>query len=372
MISFKRFIIEGGNLTLVKDGVEVSADRLDLSKTTREKLKELIANVAIAVDKAHKKIHGHDLWVNAADAFKKPLLVSGSARLALEDDIPWDELVKAKGSLGDIDLQYPEAERDALKKTLTDLEGKSVGGAKLIGMGGASPTQWNCVFELPGGMKVQIDFEPVEMKDNVPTEFSKYKFHSDWSDVKAGVKGAFTKYLVQSVIQIRSRLKDIVVVGANGKPLKADKWKNPGSLAMSERGLRSKFEKVMDGDKQQEIDGKPVYRALETSESKYTKDMGALSAAVFGEGGEKKSELLLSFTKMLDELAKTLTGEQKKELRPVLLNFIWGPAAPKFYKGNADKDRADKEAAMKAFTEKIGIKATPEEEKMKQAYYENY
>lgn len=410
-LSFKRFmtLLEGGNLEVELNGQKYSAERLGLDKITRDKLQNLIYGIIKDINEKFKAEYQMPLWQDLNSLIKgKPLIISGSGNLALspEEIVSWEELKDKKGSLGDIDIQYPKEHDDLLGDLLTSLKGKKVGNGTFVNLGGNSKTQYNCLVEIPENIGIgdearektyiQFDFEPVKFEQGAPSKLARYQFGSDWEDVKLGIKGAYTKHLAQAVLRTKVNFKsdDIMVFTYSEKTGKAKlssdkKWKEDpvGLFASSPKGIRAKLRpilmsdaklvgidgspakvkdeesgKIVDGVK---VDGKTAFWALESSDDKATKytkskfieNFDLLTKMVTD---KTDTDTMMSVVKMMKAVASSPIFKDDKsrvsELYGNFLPFVWG--LPPFYKDRKllQKDIKEKDAVMSAFFKAFNIK----------------
>ena len=128
MISFKDFLLEGGNIVVKhpETGESISsesinsADRASVSKDIHNSLKDM--------DSSFKKVHGKNLFGNSLNTGSA---YAGSTGPFMNAAIPHKEFQKHKPTVGDIDVQIPAEHKDKLEQHLTP--GSTFGNTKKSG-----------------------------------------------------------------------------------------------------------------------------------------------------------------------------------------------------------------------------------------------
>ena len=341
---------EGGNVRVKKGtgmggNVNVSLETAhkipidELSKTQFVQFKNEITTTLKALNKAFEKQTGEALWSNIDSLIETGRLFSGSTRLLFTKAL--EDLKKYKKKVGDIDLQYPEEKKGALKEFLTNSEDQKFGDMTYFGMGGNSPIQFNTIFKttsLPDDVtNIQVDFEPTIWEDGEPTEFSTYAHYSSWEDVQSQVKGAFSKLLMRSLTSNKERLGDVAVVTPTGKISTAAKYDNPGMRGFSvDKGLRVKYEPVLDdrGEQQKTDDGRPMYKEIPTKDSNYERDLADIFGFLFGqEPTEDEKHLMHSYIGILKLMKKYLDDDSENDVFDGFMKIIWGDMAQEIEQG---------------------------------------
>lgn len=337
------FLTEGGNVT-VKG---VPADKIPMDKiSTKEfnKLREEIIGTLKALNKAFEETYNKPLFPKLEENIENGKLFSGSTRAFFARS--HDEFQKHKKTVGDMDLQYPEELRPQLKEFLKANEGKKFGKMTYLGSGGGSPTQENTIFQSsvnPELVKnIQMDFEPTFYEDGVPNEFSTFAHYSSWTDIQNKVKGAFSKLLMRALVSAKERLGDIAVQTATGKISKSAAYDNPSLRKFSvDKGMRVAFEPILDnkGNPMKTPEGKPLYKDIDTKESKYERNLDDIFAFIFGQkpkGNEKKD--FHSFIGLLKLMEKYLDKETVKTIFSNFMKIIWKEGQEIAMSNNFDKD----------------------------------
>jgi len=297
MKSFQKFLIEeqeqylllcGGNCPVISretGKVLASADRVDMSKVNRGQLQShLISLFKVLNTKFQAKV------VSSGRAF------NGSSEHFFDNEITDEEFREVKKSMGDIDITIPHGYLKPLFDLLADNENQRIT-KDFIYLGQNKKTQHghqiNSVFQLQSPkINMQIDFEGTGYTDkNEPDEFAKFAHSSDWEDVRAEIKGLGHKHLLMNIARALSELKNAAILTPSSpvEPPEKIKISNsarnimPTNLAFSvDRGLRIKYEAVKDSNgKLVKVNGKQVYRELETDDSTYTKDLKTIFTMIF-------------------------------------------------------------------------------------------
>jgi hypothetical protein len=197
MISFKTFIIEGGNVKVKTADGEVSAapfkvkDRSDQAKDVHD-----------ALTSVHNSFHaatGNHLFGKGAKSLSTGSAYSGSTKQFMNKDkspISDEEFKKHKPSVGDVDVQVPKEHKEALSTHFKpgDQHGKyTVVGTKKSG------NETHVVMKHANGEHHQFDFEHVNYEHDEPTKSEQFLHSSSWEDSKHGIKGAHHKILLNAV-----------------------------------------------------------------------------------------------------------------------------------------------------------------------------
>jgi hypothetical protein len=311
-------------------GNDITADKIPLDTiSTKEynELREEIIQTLKALNKEFESKYKKLLFPNLEANIKSGDLFSGSTKLFFTKQ--HEELKRYKKSIGDIDLQYPEDLRISLKEFLKDNEGKKFGKMVFLGSGGRSPTQENTIFKISNFPveNIQLDFEPTYFENGVPNEFSRFAHSSDWEDIKANVKGAFSKLLMRALVSAKERLGDIAVLTPTGKISTSIKYENPSLRKFSvDKGMRVAYEPVLDdrGNIQKTKEGKPIYKEIDTKKSTYSRDLDDIFSFIFGKfpkGNEKQQ--FYSFVGLLSLIEKYLDKETVKMIFSSFIKIIW-------------------------------------------------
>lgn len=364
MITLVQYLKEGGNVQIG----DVSAERIDLSKIDRSSIVTKINRTLQLVNLLFQKRHGLPLWNKELFASKK--FLSGSAFHFFNKAISTPEFVKYKNTVGDIDTQVDKAQEKNIESFLNSIEGQKFGYTTFVGYkksAGQFITLWQ--FAAPK-INVQIDIELVDFNKGQPTEWSQFSHSSDWTDMKEGIKGVFQKYLVRAFTT--KTLREIIVLkGKKETPTKVTST----DLAFSvNQGLRQKLEPIMDGDVHRKIDGLQVYKEIPTKDSTYFNDLKIVFEILFGVKPKPvELEMFGSFVGGLQLAKKYFSVEEQKKLILGFAFTLWSPGAQGLYRGNAENDQREKNAAFMKMVDTLDVAYDKAQiDKMRVNYYEKY
>ncbi len=345
LISFNNFyylINEGGNVVVRGE----SADKIPMDKINKEQFDELkieIIDALRAFNKAFFNEYGTPLFPKFEDNVKTRKLFSGSTRLFFDKD--FEEFRTFKKKVGDMDLQYPEENRDNLREFLKKNEDKTFGKMIFLGNGGNSPTQENTIFKTLSfsGLfqNIQFDFEPTFFESDVPSEFSTYAHYSSWTDMKNNVKGVFSKFIMRALVSSTERLKDIAVMTKTGKISKSPKYDDVGMRKFSvDKGVRIAFEPVIENVSIKKTeDGKPIYREIETSDSTYERNLDNIFSFVFGViPNVEEKQKFHSFIGIINLMRKYLDIKTSEYVFDRFLKLMWSMSAQEIDQGSFDEN----------------------------------
>lgn len=179
------------------------------------------------------------LW-NDSLLLSRAFLSGSSLHLFDLAKISDDEFRRHKPTVGDIDTQVDGEMKKEIEDFLKTFPvNKKVGNLVYIGYkpsGDQFITLWT-ITTL--GINIQIDLELVSFLNGVPTPWSMFSHSSAWDDMKEGIKGVFSKYLMRA-IQAKSA-KNVIVRSKTGK----EKIINKSELAFSLKGLRVRMEPIL-------------------------------------------------------------------------------------------------------------------------------
>ena len=322
------YLTEGGNVKVKGQ----TSHKIPMDQITAKQFDEIKAEITEtlkALNKSFQAKYKKPLFPNIDANIENGKLFSGSTRPFFT--MKYDEYKRHKKYVGDMDLQYPEELDKELGAFLKDNEGKKFGKMTYFGEGGSSPTQYNTIFKSTVSPdlveNIQFDFEPTQWEIGSPSEFATFAHYSDWDDIKANVKGAFSKLLMRALVSSKERLGDIAVMTPTGKISKSVKFENPAMRKFSvDKGMRVAFEPVLDakGNIQKTEEGKPIYKELDTKKSVYSRDLSDIFAFIFGQvpkGNEK--QVMHSFVGLLKLMEKYLDKEMVKTVFSSFLKIIW-------------------------------------------------
>lgn len=312
-----KLIQEGGNFGSASEIMlpEIGSDRED----GRKKLVSFIEKVIDDLNKLFKK--------KLIPKEAKPY--SGSTRILMSGGN------YNKDRVGDIDIMVPKDEVDNIKKILSSVNGKKLGGGKVI-ESRVTPKNSKKIISDDilvikkdfGGKEanIQIDIEYAEYKDGKPTEWSQISRSSPQEDFDLGIKGAIHKEMLRALSNAVGKKmisNNIVLVGKNGQPLKRSEKDLSGISNYAFNvfsGLRTKRYKNVG-----EIDGKTALQEIPTGESKFTTNVNVIFRILFGKTPtQEDKELFKSFVGLTKLSNKYLSSQQKKRLAEYFSNILFG------------------------------------------------
>lgn len=364
MITFKAFILEGGNVRIG----DVEAERIDLSKLDRRSITTRIARTLKMVNLRFQKKYGVPIWNK--ELFDSREFLSGSAFHFFNRAIPDEVFKKYKNTVGDVDTQVDKAQEQQVKEFLDSIVGQKFGYVTFVGYKtsvGQFITLW--AFSSPK-INIQIDLEFVDFAEGRPTEWSQFSHSSAWEDLEAGIKGVFQKYLLRALTT--KTLRDIIIL--KGKKETPTQVKSTDLAFSVTQGLRVKIEPVIENGKHKMIDGLQVYKEIPTKQSSYVNDLKQMFEILFGVAASAKDiKDFGSFVGGLDLVKKHFNVQ---EMAAVILGFawtLWGPGAQGLYRADPERDKNEK---MVAFNKMVNVLKVPYDhvaiESMRANYYKAY
>jgi hypothetical protein len=365
--SFRRFVLEGGNVRLG----DAEAQRIDLTKLSRKEIVPVIDKGLSEINKAFSKSTGLYLWNDSL--FKSKEFLSGSAFHFFDlKKIEDEKFSKVKQSVGDIDTQVDGNLEPFVEKFLNSgIEGETFGPLTFVGYkksAGQFITLWTLV---PYDINIQIDMELVEFdKTGKPTPWAQFSHSSAWEDMEQGIKGVAHKYLLRAMEA--PNLKKVLI------PAKTSRGKDKEILS-SERafsvtgGLRTKLSPIKDDSgKQIKTNDIPHYKEMSTAESPGNTDLDFIFKEWFGHSpSSDELKQFSSFTGLIDLIQKNLP---KSSWKPIVTGFaytLWGDSAQGLYRGDPDKDLNEKNVMIGVITKKLGGSVKDFDE-MKKSFYARY
>lgn len=371
MLSFKKFLKEqelllcGGNVAIDDN----FADRIDLQKIDRTKIVKVLNDCLAQINSAFEKSFGLPLWNEKL--FKSKEFLSGSAfhffDLQTIDDA---EFAKIKSTVGDIDTQVDGNMAPMVKEFLDKSKGQTFGSLTLIGYK-SSGGQYISLWKFPEfDINVQIDLELVEFdKSGNPSPWSQFSHSSTWDDLKAGIKGVFSKVLYSSLTAPKAKKIVVKAKTARGK----DQIITKSELSFSVlKGLRNKYEPILDSRGEQVYEnGLPTYRELSTSESDNITDLTMIFNIFFGQlptSAELKQ--MSSFVGTL-ELIKQYMSSDVNKIADKFVDKLWGVGAQGLYRNNPSQDLIEKSAALSILCAEFGLNPKQYDD-IKIDYYKKY
>jgi len=375
LFSRPRLLSEGGNLSIGDE----EAQQIDLKVHKRSYIVPVLDDLLKQINSSFQKATKQTLW-NPALLQNKKFLSGSSLHFFNTSGISDQEFVTKKPKVGDIDTMVSRELEPVLEKFLTSMQGKTIGNSTLVGFKRGNE-QFSSLWALQDPpIKVQIDLEFVEFNKDEPSDWARFSHSSSWDDLQQGVKGVFHKWMIGAFTTLTS--KEFIlrkVHKRTGKITDAPMRDNTISFAVSSKeggGLRPKYEPVLD-DKGAPliIDGLPVLRALPPAG--YERNLGKMFQSILGHRvNEKAVQQALpktwSFVGLLDLANAIFTTAEKETIADALIEKCFGPAAQGLYRGDPDRDSAEKMAAISLMVKKLGIPVPSNLEQLKAEYKSKY
>lgn len=350
MLRFRRFLAEGGN---VKVG-EIQAQHIDLTKVDRKKMVDSIVSSLLRMNQMFEKKFGIPLWSDT-NYIKNGKVFSGSSEHFINLTIPDEEFVKAKPRVGDIDVQVDKNLSDQVDAFL--VKGLKMGQFEYVGRSATAIGQISALFKTnykKEDLYVQMDFEFVDFnKLGMPTDWSRFSRSSSWEDIKVGVKGVFHKYLFGSIDFAHQT--DVIVL--KGKREKAVKEKIHALAFSAAKGLRYKYEAVIENGKIKKMNGLPVFKELSTKDAKSINNLRVMFQMLFAKDPSKKEiGEMGSFTGLIQLIKKNFSKQEQKRIVDEFIARTVGKGAQKLYRGDPVTDLQAKSAAINYLVQQLGYK----------------
>lgn len=372
MKTFRQFLSEGGNATVFVNGEAAhAAESMDVTKHDRTELVNAFQKTLSDVNVAFYAAYGFNLWDHYDLSSGK--VFAGSSKFFVDTDIPDEEFVKHKPTVGDVDVQIPDVTKDLVDKLL--VVGKSFGPMKYLGRSDTSPMQLNTVWEYETSeghvLKVQLDFEPVEWHEGSPSPWSEFAHSADWDDIKSGVKGVFHKYLIGSIDFAWPRQITVLTK----KTMKAKKVDTHDYAFSVDRGLRGKYVLARDEKgKQIEVDGQPAFFEVDTKDAEYTTDLASIYEVLFRivptTEDLKKFKSFIGVVQLLDQ---ELDGSQQSLVADEFLKRCWGKGAQQLTRDDPEADARAKWAAVELLADELKMPSVLKKaDEMVAEFYKGY
>jgi len=372
-ISPKRIIIEGGNLSIgdAEKGEPVHyADKIDLKVHNRTYMVGLLNKLLHDINLAFHKQTKKNLW--EPDLLTSREFLSGSSlHFFNTEGVSDEEFTQYKPRVGDIDTQVDRDLEPQVKDFLTSHTNKQIGDTVFLGFGSGNE-QYNGLFQFSNPpIKIQIDFEFGEYQDGKPTDWFKFSHSSEWSDLTAGIKGVFHKYLYRALagaIKIHAQVQTGTGRGKNKVDVVAPDWVQKYSFGVSGKqggGLSEPYGPVNDektgeqrhlphpDNPKEEL---PVVKPVEAKDRPYDQNLQSQFAKLFGhEPTPEDSKLQWTFLGTVDLVGKYLTERQKQETMQRFFEICFEPGSQMIERDDPKADGDIKFAAIDQMLEKLKL-----------------
>lgn len=395
----------GGNFRYEVDGKLVSGNSLKFkSENARNKFTSDVKDMLRSLNEGFKSTYDKALWPDLEGYFSDLLIFGGSTEHIFDTSISDEEFSYYKETFSDLDIYIPKAGARgfSLMNFLDQNKGSMIGSKfKIIGTkvhpneSLANDRGTNAILQYmdgKGNPYIQFDFMPqpipVEEEDEKTSSelrsWVKLSHSSNWRDVQQAVKGVFHKYLLQSLVSIRSRVSGHIATPAS-TPEKMRFVKDPGpDLHMQSFAVDKGLGTTRLTKQDYEHEGQPVYKVTQPGEKKYVTDAEKIFEAAFGfEPGPGDLERLRSFVGLLEIMKERLLPdpEGRNFCGRVLKSFFYklvGEHGQEISTYSEVKDIKPKAAAIAAirafgFDDVLNEVLPPEKiEEVLQSYYERF
>lgn len=183
---------EGGNITIG----DVKAKAIQVSKENRHEVQSRVHETLSAIHNTFAMEHGHSLFGQNAKALHNRTAYSGSTHSLMSPKISHEEFAKHKSSVGDIDVQIPKEHAEKLHSHMR--VGRAFGNYTVVGNKKHGTETSTLMKHEPTGHVHQFDFEHSSYHNHEPTSGEQLAHHSDWNDIKSGIKGFHHKLLIHT------------------------------------------------------------------------------------------------------------------------------------------------------------------------------
>ena len=357
----------GGNVTALNKvtGEETRAERVNLQEISRQSFTRISTELFRFINNDFRNRYGEALWVDES-ILDDASIFNGSTSYIMNQEIPDEEVLECKTTVGDIDIMVPGDTKDILWNYLDSWEGVEIMPG-VIYAGSNKHTiesigsQINSVFVIDFGVKkipVQVDFEFTEFRNNKPTEWAKFSHSSSFEDAQKGIKAVHHKFLLRALIGGSSARPDLVICTPSSTPekitlTKAKEHMLPRMLKFSvDRGVRVAYEPlgVL-------LDGKEVYRPIPTSRSTFITEIPEIYSVVFHQSNTESNKIK-SFIGIIELMKKYFTPEQIKGTSDRYIELLWGFARDRGQELERDDPAGDllvKEAGYEYFIKELSL-----------------
>jgi hypothetical protein len=333
----RQILLCGGNV--VFDGESASPINLDLHD--RVKTVKIIKDGLEELNRTFKSEKGLPLW--KPSLLTDNLIFSGSTKHLFDDAIDEKKLKKHKSKFGDVDLMIDLDLKGLFLDFMSDKKHKNFGEMKNVGHK-VSGDQVITLFHIGEfDINVQLDFEGVLFEKGEPTEWAHFSHSSSFDDIANGVKGAFHKLLLSSLMapkkveaieQMKTKQKDII----------------SGTHALSVKGLREKY-KITGKD---EATGKPIM--VDTKSRDFITDFNEIFKMVFDKKPtEAQVKKFWSFKGMLDLIDTLMDKNDKEDVIESFVDKLFGDGAQGLYRGDENRDLEEKMVALRYLEDRLHV-----------------
>ena len=320
MLSFKKFLKEGGNLPFVDPTKPHEGERISDSINTahRDTHKGHFLDMFHSINNGFNQQHGHSLFGNA---LKNNTFASGSSEVYNDPSVSTERFKKIKPTMGDYDVQIPIEHKQKLEDYLQP--GQTHGAFTVAHVSKGKNQVHAIVRHNDTGQRHQIDFEPIDYDEQTqePKPFEKFAHNSHIDDLEQGLKGVHHKLLVQSVYSAHSTPSLISKTTGRGKA--KTETQEEGNVApytfSVDNGVRQKWKQVGENN------GKPVVQEQPSKGAEYTKDMPTIYRTMFNKDpSEQDLKDIHSFGGVINHIKQHIPKEHHGKIFNTFVQKLWG------------------------------------------------
>jgi hypothetical protein len=357
-------ISEGGNVSYQSPGWQGApgqhkADEIDLKLHNRTLMVGKIHELLVAMNQNFESTYGRPIWdpklLNTREALSGSTIEFFNIKGVSDEDF-LNKLKKTK--VGDIDTQVDQEIGEQVREWLKSVIGKKIGPATFLGFNASLSGLWK-LDDPP--VRVQVDFElgpykPAAGKEPAkPTDWFKFSHSSDYTDMAAGIKGVFHKYIYRAIPYAQASTKYVARVLKKSTKISPEPVTDSDySFAVASGqggGISSKYKPYIDPETGQpkEIDGIPVMQLLDPSQRDYDQNLSSQFQKLFGRKPTAEDlKLQQSFVGTLQLANKYLDEQGREEAAKRFLDICFGPGAQMLTANDPVRDRDTKFAAVDA------------------------
>lgn len=375
LFSRPRTLSEGGNLSIGDE----NAQQIDLALHKRSYIIPILDDLLKQINSSFQKATKQTLW-NPALLQNKKFLSGSSLHFFNTSGITDKVFIAKKPKVGDIDTMVSRDLEPVLEKFLTSMQGKQIGNSTLVGFKRGNE-QFSSLWALQDPpIKVQIDLEFVEYEKDEPSDWARFSHSSSWDDLEQGVKGVFHKWMINAFTSLTS--KDFILRKVHKTTKKVTDTPEHDSMisfAVSSKeggGLRAKYAPVKDDNgRDMVINGLPVMQKLPPAG--YEQNLGAMFQSILkhrvdSNAIEQALPKTWSFVGLLDLASAIFNPKEKQQIVNAMVEKCFGKGAQGLYKGDPNRDDAEKMAALNLMFKKLGTNPPDGFEQLKKEYKARY
>lgn len=183
-----RLVLEGGN---IKVG-EVSAAPFSVTSKNRGERRSDIHQALGSIHDAFHAEHGQHLFGDNQQHLRTGHAFTGSTNDLMGHHVSHEEFAKYKPTVGDVDVQVKHDHKEKLGSTMTP--GRRFGKYTVVGTK-KHGNEISAVMKHDNGEHHQFDFQGVH---HPGSESDRFLHSSNWTDTKAGIKGAHKNMLLNA------------------------------------------------------------------------------------------------------------------------------------------------------------------------------